>query len=97
MNIQCRFLEVAQHGLGCSIGLNFYALGENCALCHDCPVPAFAASTQCKYLEFYTILDKRDDNHVVKVELGCAFTHSGLDDLVECQSCPAFDPMPPEG
>jgi len=95
MNGECRFLEATEHGPACGIGVNFYALGEDCALCKGCPVPALDDTAHCKFLEFYTILGRAGQDRAVRVELGCALSKSGLDDLLECQSCSAFEPMPP--
>lgn len=95
MSIKCRFLEITQYGPACSIGVNFYVLGEDCAMCRNCPVPALDDTTHCKYLEFYTVLGKAGDDRTVRAKLGCALSKSGLGDLLECQNCSAFEPTLP--
>jgi len=93
MNTRCRFLESSRHGPVCSIGVNFYAPGEDCELCWYCPVPALDDSTHCKYLEFSAIFvaGKVGKDETVEVALGCALSGS----VLECQACSVFEPMPP--
>jgi len=91
MSVKCRFLDVTQYGLACGIGVNFYALRDDCELCADCLVPILDDSTHCKYLEFYVILSKEGGNRTVRVELGCALSKSGLENLLQCQNCSAFE------
>lgn len=93
MHTKCRFLVVSRHGPACSIGVNFYAPGQDCELCRDCPVPALDDSAHCKYLEFSAIfvVGKTGEDETVEAGMGCALSGSGP----ECQSCSAFEPMPP--
>jgi len=93
MNIKCRFFEVTQHGSACGIGVNFYMLGEDCALCEDCAVPTLDDPARCKYLQFHTVLSKEGGKRTIRVELSCALSKSGLEDVRECLYCPTFESM----
>ncbi len=93
MNAKCRFLELSRHGPACSIGVNFHALGKDCELCRDCPVPALDDSAHCKYLAFSAVFfaGKTGEDETVGAALGCALSGAAL----ECQSCSTFEPMLP--
>jgi len=76
--------------------MNFRALGDDGALCQTCRAPALDATARCKHVQFYAILGKMGEKPTVKVELGCALGQYGLDDLLECQTCPDFKLVLPE-
>lgn len=96
MNRDCKFLETIEDRgremLCCSIGVNFYFVGDDREFCCICPVPDAQPLPDCQYLDPFTVL-RSGPGGVCSVELDfvCMLKDPALRDSSKCALCPAYE------
>ena len=100
MKINCPFLEKQRYPQAnntsvCGVGLNFYAVGQDRALCQTCPIATLGRLPNCQHLDAYAWLEGGPGGaRSVDVELFCGLTDDPLPSLRNCARCPERLPRP---
>ena len=86
--LDCIFLEksnppAAQGILCCSAGINFYAVGDDRAVCRRCPLGQKQFLPDCEHLDVAATLK----GERVKLEIRCLWPENEPDDA-RCTDCP---------
>jgi len=93
MKSDCPFLEHRRHPqvgtiARCSVGLNFYAVGQDRDLCQACSIAFQGRLPDCGHLDAYTWLEGYPGGApFVSVELFCGLNGDPLPGLLSCASC----------
>jgi len=96
MNRECKFREAieeqGQKRLCCSIGVNFYFVGDEGEFCRICTVPDVQHLIGCQYIEPFAVLRVTPDGtRFIKLESICTLKDAALRDLSRCALCPAYE------
>jgi len=92
MDRDCKFLEIIEGRPCCSIGVNFYFVGDERELCNICSVPDVQHLPDCQYLEPFAVLCIAPGGvYSVEPEFICTLKDLALRDLSKCVHCPAYE------
>lgn len=87
----CSLLKAGDKGLVCLGGVNFFAVGEDRALCRHCELlemEGLGALLSCKHLEVYTHLTYEDQRPIVRPIFECDLRMDAPAEQL-CATCPA--------
>lgn len=87
----CSLLKLGRDGLVCLGGVNFFAVGEDRALCRHCELlemEGVGALLSCSHIEVYTHLTYEDQQPIVRPMFECDL-RTGVPAEQRCATCPA--------